>query len=271
MKKVLAAISIISCLIAICLFAYVIITNLEYDNSMHQFETISNVNAKISDKDQKTLQQLEKDGVPFYRALSEINRIYLHRTIDWTRLQSQNSDLWGWVSIPNTAIDYPIMLEKDPNNAFYLWRGFDKKKNSIGSIMTYDSTIPEIPNAHQVLYGHHMDGSKLMFSELLKYSSKEYAIDHPYVYVYRKGSTKRYNVWLAKHTTAANKVYSLPYKLKSKEYAELIMALGQDVSYQLMKMPSADQHLLVLSTCMSGNSSKEERYIVVAVESSITD
>ena len=44
---------------------------------------------------------------------------------------AQNSDLVGWVSIPGTRIDYPVMQTKD-NPDFYLKHAFDKSYSSYG-------------------------------------------------------------------------------------------------------------------------------------------
>lgn len=40
-------------------------------------------------------------------------------------VQEQNSDFVGWLSVPGTNIDYPVMQTVDEPN-FYLKRGFDK-------------------------------------------------------------------------------------------------------------------------------------------------
>ena len=44
---------------------------------------------------------------------------------------AQNSDLVGWISIPGTRIDYPVMQTKDTPN-FYLKHAFDKSYSSYG-------------------------------------------------------------------------------------------------------------------------------------------
>ena len=42
---------------------------------------------------------------------------------------AKNSDLVGWISIPGTRIDYPVMQTKDNPN-FYLKHAFDKSYSS---------------------------------------------------------------------------------------------------------------------------------------------
>lgn len=49
----------------------------------------------------------------------------------YANVYAQNSDLVGWVSIPGTRIDYPVMQTKDNPN-FYLKHAFDKSYSSYG-------------------------------------------------------------------------------------------------------------------------------------------
>ena len=46
-------------------------------------------------------------------------------------VQEQNSDFAGWLSVPGTNIDYPVMQTVDKPN-FYLKRGFDKQYSDYG-------------------------------------------------------------------------------------------------------------------------------------------
>ena len=46
-------------------------------------------------------------------------------------VQEQNSDFVGWLSIPGTNIDYPVMQTVDEPN-YYLKRGFDKQYSDYG-------------------------------------------------------------------------------------------------------------------------------------------
>lgn len=49
----------------------------------------------------------------------------------YAEVYAQNSDLVGWISIPSTRIDYPVMQTKDSPD-FYLKHAFDKSYSSYG-------------------------------------------------------------------------------------------------------------------------------------------
>lgn len=90
-------------------------------------------------------------------------------------LKELNSDYIGWIQIPDTNIDYPVLQNmEDPD--FYLKRDFNKDKNSHGSIYL-DSTCITGYSKNSVIYGHHMkDGS--MFADLDNYKTMEYYLTH---------------------------------------------------------------------------------------------
>jgi len=88
---------------------------------------------------------------------------------------AQNSDFVGWVSIPGTRIDYPVMQTKD-NPDFYLKHAFDKSYSSYGVPYVQENCDIGISD-NLVLYGHHMNNGS-MFSDLCKYESEDFYQEH---------------------------------------------------------------------------------------------
>lgn len=97
------------------------------------------------------------------------------RVINLDKLIAENPDAIGWISIPGTPIDYPVV--QTTNNTFYLNHGLNGKRLEAGAIFAdYRFSAP-----HIILYGHHMkDGS--MFGSLQKYASSEYQNKHNKLY-----------------------------------------------------------------------------------------
>jgi len=88
---------------------------------------------------------------------------------------AKNSDLVGWVSIPGTRIDYPVMQTKDSPD-FYLKHAFDKSYSSYGVPYLAENCDVGISD-NLVLYGHHMNNGT-MFSDLCKYASEGFKYYH---------------------------------------------------------------------------------------------
>ena len=92
---------------------------------------------------------------------------------DLALLKEKNPDCVGWVSIPGTSIDFPVMQ----NGNFYLKHDFDGSYTDYG-LPFLDERCSLDSSDNLIIYGHHMnDGS--MFSELLNYVDESYCKDHP--------------------------------------------------------------------------------------------
>lgn len=92
-------------------------------------------------------------------------------------LYEQNHDLFGWLRIDGTVIDYPVMhTPTDPEK--YLHTNF-KREYSFGGIPFIDANC-SADSDNLLIYGHNMlDGS--MFRTLLKYQQKDFWQRNPVI------------------------------------------------------------------------------------------
>lgn len=81
--------------------------------------------------------------------------------VDWDALRAINPDVVGWLYIPNTSINYPIVQADD--DEYYLTHDF---KGSEGWLATFGAIFLSAGNAadfsdpNNIVYGHHLnDGS----------------------------------------------------------------------------------------------------------------
>lgn len=97
---------------------------------------------------------------------------------DFTSLLAQNPDTIGWVNIPNSIVDYPVMYY--PNDAYlitqgedpyYLCRDFYHNNILSGSIfLDYRSSLD---SKNLILHGHHMANGS-MFATIIGYNSFDF-------------------------------------------------------------------------------------------------
>lgn len=94
---------------------------------------------------------------------------------EYAALYERNSDLVGWVSVPGTRIDYPVMQSGVTD--YYLRRSFDKKRANHGSIYAWEPADVFAPSDNVTLFGHRMnDGT--MFYDLLNYADEAFWREH---------------------------------------------------------------------------------------------
>ena len=53
--------------------------------------------------------------------------------IDFAALKEKNPDVYAWISIPGTAIDYPV-LQRENDNTYYLDHTIDHEEKTDGAI-----------------------------------------------------------------------------------------------------------------------------------------
>ena len=104
---------------------------------------------------------------------------------EFRELYEQNNDLVGWVSIPGTVIDYPVVQTTD--NDFYLHRNFEKKDSFSGTIYAdYEAPITSTSQGDNIiLYGHNIQ-TGTYFASLTQYhcgvhKNLDYYKAHPLV------------------------------------------------------------------------------------------
>lgn len=79
--------------------------------------------------------------------------------IDFDALAQTNPEIVGWIYVPGTNINYPVVQTN--NNSKYLNTLFDGTSNASGAIfLDSDDTAPGMVDQQTTIYGHHMnDGS----------------------------------------------------------------------------------------------------------------
>ena len=104
-------------------------------------------------------------------------------TIDWDSLRETNPDIVGWIVMPDTDIDYPIVQTTD--NEYYLNHSFDKSQNwlaAYGTIFLDATNNSQFLDSCNFIYGHHMDDGS-MFAFLDKLTSQDNFDENRTIYI----------------------------------------------------------------------------------------
>ena len=90
-----------------------------------------------------------------------------------------NSDFKGWLWIPDTDVNYPVVQAASNNK--YLYRSFQGKYSSFGSLFLDQDSAYGFQN--RVIHGHNMGNNRTeMFSCLVNYQDQGWADEHLYAY-----------------------------------------------------------------------------------------
>lgn len=98
---------------------------------------------------------------------------------DYSEYVEQNPETVGWITIPGTQINFPVVQSVD--NEYYLSHTFNHKSDKRGAIYMDYRNNPVNLDANTIIYGHndYKDGS--VFSEVAHYDDIEYYKEHPMI------------------------------------------------------------------------------------------
>lgn len=106
---------------------------------------------------------------------AETEPVY-YPVVDFESLTEVNDDVIGWIYIPDTNVNYPIVQGTD--NRHYVSTMADGSSNAAGSIFMDYRNAPEFTDRHTVIYGHNMRNGS-MFANIVDYKKSGYLEAHP--------------------------------------------------------------------------------------------
>lgn len=180
--------------------------------------------------------------------------------LTYEQSKALNPDVIGWINVPNTIVDYPIVHGTD--NDYYLTHAVDKTDFKSGAIF-FDARC-STSGKHLIIYGHNMKNGT-MFAGLYAYNTKSFYEKNRTFTVKFGDQTATYKVFSVYTTDVKKQQYS---KVQF-ESDEAFVAYMQNIA-KLSKYPSdvtitPQSQVITLSTCNRTDYS-DGRYVVHAVK-----
>ena len=241
-----AAIGITSLALAICCIIFLV---------------VSYFNAHSVDK---YLEDAYVGNVSSPSDTSSVSQSDFKSPINFDVLWNVNKDVYAWIEIANTKINYPIV--ECGSDSYYLNHAIDGSNDKNGTLFTeifYNHS--DFNDPVTVIYGHDMK-SGAMFGTLQKYSDNEYFAKHNSINVYLPDRTLTYNVFAALPYNNKHILYSWNFN-KEDNYNNFLRNIKSTKSLlanfdNSIEVTSSDK-IIILSTCLKSNNT--QRFLVMAV------
>ncbi len=91
---------------------------------------------------------------------------------DWAELKKINTDIKAWIHIPNTAINYPVLMSDKDGYGYqhYLHRNYDGTYLYAGSIFIDYRSTQGVDSKNIITHGHKMNNGT-MYHDLINYGA----------------------------------------------------------------------------------------------------
>ena len=185
-----------------------------------------------------------------------------------TLIEGYNADTVGWITVPNTQVDNPIVQVED--NSYYLDHGFDHKPFRAGTVfMDYRDVFGFDENAQSdniLLYGHNMANNS-MFGSLRRYRQDlTFYKQAPYIELESNYEQYTYVIFALSITDGSADASWRYWDMQELDTQEEFDAYVETARHKsLVEIPVDVQFgdkLLTLSTCYS--DADDSRFLVIA-------
>lgn len=164
---------------------------------------------------------------------------------DLSALRQVNPDVIGWICIPNTQINYPLMQGQD--NTYYLEHTWEGKPNPYGSIFLECENIPDFTEFNTIVYGHNMNNGS-MFGALPTFAYEWHWKQSPYVYIVTDEGVFRYEIFSSYSAEVDSPTYGLSFNQQKTREDFISMALEKS-QIDTGITPAPTDRIITLSTC----------------------
>ena len=184
--------------------------------------------------------------------------------VKFEELQAVNPDIYAWITVPGTVIDYPI-LQHASDNTYYLMHNIDGSYGYPGCVYTENMNSKDFTDNNTVIYGHNMKNGS-MFAQLHKFEDPDFFNENREVLIYLPDEVLHYTIFAAHIYDDRHLLYSFDFTDPEvyQKYLDSIFST-RDMSANIDKdvTVTADDQIITLVTCIG--SQPNNRLLVQAV------
>ncbi|MDO4364942.1 MAG: class B sortase [Clostridia bacterium] len=222
------------------------------------FQLISTQNAKNKDENltSTTAQSTEVSSTAAAK-----------NPIDFDSLQKKNSDIYAWLKVPGTKVDYPVVQSKTDDDFYLKHSAADKSYSSSGAVYTQSINRKDFTDRVTLIYGHNGYGDTY-FTTLHRFEKQDFFEKHSKFVIYTPTQKLTYRIVSAFKYDDRHIMNSFDFHNDDifKQFIDMIQnptSANKNVRNSLDKEITINDNIVVLSTCFTGQRSN--RYLICGV------
>lgn len=188
--------------------------------------------------------------------------------IDFESLWEINPEIYAWIQIPDTNIDYPVLQHIDEDQSYYLTRDIYGNTTSEGSIYTEYYNSKSFMDPNTILYGHNMKNGS-MFHNVRYFTKQDYFDEHQEAYIYLPDKILKYEIIACYEYDDRHLLASFDFWNKEvyAQYLDEVMnprSMSAIVRDEVVL--TTDDRLITLSTCVANKPNNRRLLQAVLIE-----
>ncbi len=196
--------------------------------------------------------------------------------IDWEALKKTNPEVYAWVYIPGTSIDYAVAQSgRNKQEDFYLHHNIYGYWDYAGMIYSRKENSRNFQDPLTVLYGHNMiNGS--MFAGISKFENKDFIKENNKIYIYTPDAVRVYKIKACGYTDTMEILSRYGYVNKKRKYikkenSKKFIKMTDNLATQINIDIDSKDRILLLSTCRSRYQQRRILVSKLEIEQKATD
>lgn len=186
--------------------------------------------------------------------------------IDFASLKETNDEIYAWLNVPGTKVDYPVLQSKESDDFYLKHSATDKSYSASGAVYTQSMNETDFSDRVTVIYGHNGYGDTF-FTTLHNFENEDTFNSNPNFTIYTPGRKLTYEIVSAFKYDDRHIMNSFNFKDDDvyKDFLSMIQNPSSAVKNvrTLDRELTTDDKIVVLSTCITNQ--KSNRYLVCGV------
>ena len=175
-------------------------------------------------------------------------------------LFEENRDCIGWLSIPGTMLDYPVMHTPDAPLKYLRLDFFGSRSQSGVPFLDWRCNLTD---DNLIIYGHNMKAGT-MFASITAYTDVAYRDAHPVIEFETDRGCVSYTVFAVVRLCKTDRWYSFFRAEDQDSFCRAIADIRNRSLYDTGITPCPGQQMLTLSTCYGSHD--DDRLVVIGVD-----